>query len=253
MTDTATLERVLDDLQLDPPASLERRILATWVRVDGRAGPVYVATTDRGVAMVVPASVVDDDGARFAAAYSERFERPIVAGDRVPRRIERALETGDGRGVDYDLRGLSAFEEDVLRKTLEIPVGEVRPYAWVAREIGRPRAVRATGSALGRNPVPVLIPCHRVTRSDGLPGNYAYGPALKERLLAAEDVDVDDLRDRAARGALYVGSATNDVVCYPTCRHARRIAARHRREFRSLTAAASAGYRPCRDCRPAAA
>ena len=250
---TDTLEQVLDDLRVAPPPTLRTRVLATWGRVEGRTGAVYIASTDHGVAMVVPAAVVDDDGNRFASLYRERFVRPIVRGDDVPRAVERALATGDGRGVDYDFRGLSAFEEAVLRKTLEIPLGEVRPYAWVAREIGRPGAVRATGSALGRNPVPVLIPCHRVTRSDGLPGNYAYGPALKEQLLTAEDVDVDGMRERAARGALYVGSATNDVVCYPTCHHARRIASQHRREFRSLAAAAGAGYRPCRDCRPAVA
>ena len=67
----------------------------------------------------------------------------------------------------------------MLTKTLEIPSGEVRPYGWVAREIGRPKAVRAVGSALGRNPVPVLIPCHRVVRSDGHVGNYGLGVPMK--------------------------------------------------------------------------
>jgi O-6-methylguanine DNA methyltransferase len=57
--------------------------------------------------------------------------------------------------------------------SLEIPPGEVRPYSWIAREIGRPGAVRATGSALAKNPVPLLIPCHRVVRSDGRIGKYS--------------------------------------------------------------------------------
>jgi O-6-methylguanine DNA methyltransferase len=167
--------------------------------------------------------------------------------------VERALRTGDGRALTYDLRGLSEFEEAVLRKTLEIPRGEVRPYGWVAREIGRPGAVRATGTALGRNPVPLLIPCHRVIRSDGQPGNYGFGPAMKEDLLAAEDIDLDAMKALAARGMHFLGSDTTHIVCYPSCRHARRITPAHRREFRSLRAATSAGYRPCLQCRPALA
>ena len=86
----------------------------------------------------------------------------------------------------YDLSGLSPFERAVLTKTLEIPLGEVRPYGWVAREIGRPRAVRAVGSALGRNPVPVLIPCHRVVRSDGALSGYRWGVRRKRTLLERE-------------------------------------------------------------------
>ena len=69
--------------------------------------------------------------------------------------------------LQFDLRRLSPFERDVLRKTLEIPRGEARTYGWIAREIGRPGAVRAVGSALNKNPIPLLIPCHRVVRSDG--------------------------------------------------------------------------------------
>src|SRR6202521_1753336 len=75
------------------------------------------------------------------------------------------------RRMRFDLRGLTAFEQAVLRKTREIPRGEVRPYGWVAREIGRPAAVRAVGTALANNPIPYFIPCHRVVRMDGKIGN----------------------------------------------------------------------------------
>ena len=60
-------------------------------------------------------------------------------------------------------------------KALEIPRGEVRPYGWIAAEIGRPKAVRAVGTALGHNPVPLIVPCHRVVRSDGMIGQYSLG------------------------------------------------------------------------------
>jgi methylated-DNA-[protein]-cysteine S-methyltransferase len=250
-TGTTRVERALDALRVPAPASMTGRIFTEWVRTEGPVGDLFVASTDRGIAMVTPAEVVDDDADRFVTAYAEHYDRPIVPGSTVPPGLERALDTGDGRRLRYDLRGLSDFEQSVLHAALQIPRGEVRPYAWVAREIGRPRAVRATGSALGRNPVPVLIPCHRVTRSDGLPGNYAYGPALKERLLVAESIDVDGMRELSAAGAHLVGSASTHVVCYPSCRVARHIAMASRRPFRSMASALAAGYRPCENCRPA--
>jgi hypothetical protein len=110
--------------------------------------------------------------------------------------------------------------------------------------------VRAVGSALGRNPVPLLIPCHRVTRSDGSLGDYVFGAEAKERLLRAEDVDVDGAAELARRGVRLVGSDTTGIVCYPTCGDARRIGPGHRRGFATLAAARAAGYRPCLHCRP---
>jgi O-6-methylguanine DNA methyltransferase len=78
---------------------------------------------------------------------------------------------------------------DVLMKALEIPRGEVRTYGWIAREIGRPKAVRAVGTALAKNPIPLFIPCHRVVRSDGSIGQYGCGgPVNKRRLLLHEGV-----------------------------------------------------------------
>jgi O-6-methylguanine DNA methyltransferase len=129
----------------------------------------------------------------------------------------------------------------------------MRPYAWVAREIGHPKAVRAVGTALGHNPIPLLIPCHRVGKSDGRMGNYAFGAAAKEMILAYEGVDVAGLEHIARRGKRYYGSDTTHIYCYPTCRHARRITDRHRVAFRSDAEAARLGYRPCKVCRPALA
>jgi methylated-DNA-[protein]-cysteine S-methyltransferase len=139
----------------------------------------------------------------------------------------------------------------VLAKTLEIPRGEVRPYAWIAREIGHPAAVRAAGSALGRNPVPILIPCHRVVRSDGATGNYGFGPQLKVDLLQVEKVNLDETRQLGRRGVHYLASDTTSVFCYPSCTHARRITPAHRVELANVVAARAGGYRPCRHCRPA--
>ncbi|MEZ4595827.1 MAG: methylated-DNA--[protein]-cysteine S-methyltransferase [Chloroflexota bacterium] len=128
---------------------------------------------------------------------------------------------------------------------------EVRPYAWVAREIGRPRAVRAVGSALAENPIPFVIPCHRVVRADGHIGEYgAGGPEAKRAVLATEGIDPDELEELADRGIRYVGSDTTGIFCYPSCRHARRVTARHRVTFRSGDHARAAGFRSCKACRP---
>ena len=81
---------------------------------------------------------------------------------------------------------LTPFQQAVYRAAARIPRGQTRSYQWVARAIGRPRAVRAVGNALNRNPFAPRIPCHRVIRSDGSLGGFADGPHAKRRLLAAE-------------------------------------------------------------------
>ena len=124
-------------------------------------------------------------------------------------------------------------------KALEIPRGEVRPYGWIAAEIGRPKAVRAVGTALGHNPVPLIVPCHRVVRSDG-----HDRPVLARR--AGEQAD-DPGRRRAptrtssrrspGRRPLF-GSDTTQIYCLPTCRDARRVTERHLVHFPSAREAA---------------
>ena len=81
---------------------------------------------------------------------------------------------------------LTPFQQAVYWATARIPKGQTRSYQWVAEHIGRPRAIRAVGGALGRNPFMPLIPCHRVIRSDGSLGGFARGLAAKRRLLARE-------------------------------------------------------------------
>ncbi len=123
---------------------------------------------------------------------------PPIAPSGCPDRLASAISkrlAGDRRvRIDLDLRGHTDFERDVWHKALEIPRGEVRPYGWVAAEIGRPKAVRAVGTALGHNPVPLIVPCHRVVRTDGSIGQYSLGgPGNKRTILADEGVDLPDL------------------------------------------------------------
>ncbi len=248
---TVPIDARLAALAEPAPAGFAASVYAGWVEVDGPVGPLYVAFTDRGISYVCPTSWMGGDAGRFLEYFRGRFGRPLRPAARAPAGLSAALRSGRGTGLDYDLRSVGEFDRKVLAKTLEIPRGEVRPYAWVAREIGHPAAVRAAGSALGRNPVPILIPCHRVVRSDGATGNYGFGPQLKVDLLRAEEVDLDGIQRLGRRRAHYVGSDTTGVFCYPSCTHARRITDGHRVELANAAAAAGAGYRPCRHCRPA--
>jgi O-6-methylguanine DNA methyltransferase len=249
--DDAALARELAGLAAPAPARFADTVFAEWVEVDGPVGPLFVASTDRGISYVCPSAWVGDDRDRFLDQYRARFGRPLRPANRAPTGLAAAARDGRGAGLRYDLRGVGDFDRKVLAKTLEIPRGEVRPYAWVAREIGHPAAVRAAGSALGRNPVAILIPCHRVVRSDGATGNYGFGPQLKVDLLEVERVNLDETRQLGRRGVHYLASDTTGVFCYPSCTHARRITAAHRVEVRNVAAATSAGYRACRHCRPA--
>jgi O-6-methylguanine DNA methyltransferase len=238
------------------PAVLERVGLAdAFITVEGPAGPLLVAYNGRGISATAPAG----DEAHFVQRFLARHRRPLRRAGEPPAGLLAQLERYMGSSLPggarsgpprFDLRGVSAFERDVLRKTAEIPRGEVRPYAWVAGEIGRPAAVRAVGGALNRNPVPVLIPCHRVVGSDGRLTGYAWGVPYKRTLLAAEGADPAELERLGRHHTRYVGSDITRVYCYPTCHNARRIGAAHRVAFRDGSAAAAAGYHACRHCRP---
>jgi methylated-DNA-[protein]-cysteine S-methyltransferase len=250
----------LSGLRVSAPGDLAPTVLVRvgladeYFTADAGIGPIFIAYNGRGVSATGPADRAEGaDG--FEASFHARFGRSIRAAKRpeaeVVRSVERALADGRPHGLVFDLRGLTAFSTDVLEGALTIPPGEIRPYAWLASEVGRPRAVRAVGTALGHNPIPILIPCHRIVRSDGLIGDYAWGTATKRRALAAEGLDPDEIERLARHGERYLGSDTTRIVCLPTCRHAKRITARHRVPFASLEAAEAAGYRGCKDCRPA--
>lgn len=174
-TPARVLEAILDEVQLgDEYASLETAL-----------GLVFVAWNRLGVSAVMKTST----GEEFEDLFRERFHR-------LPR---RASELPHGIADRFDLRSVTEFERAVLLKAREIPRGEVRTYGWIAAQIGRPLAVRAVGSALRKNPVPILIPCHRVVRSDGYIGQYALGGSENKRtILAAEGVSLDEIQ-RLAR------------------------------------------------------
>lgn len=163
------------------------------------------------------------------------------------RHVERAREelreylTGRRTffSVAVDLERVPAFQARVLGEANRIPFGEVESYAELARRIGHPRAARAVGNALGANPVPLIVPCHRVIRGDGTWGHYAFGGAMKTQLLTLE-------RTTPA----LVGCTSTRIVCRRGCAHELRVSEANRVVFASVKDARSVGYRACRTCRP---
>lgn len=250
------LTQQLGRLRTSAPSGLTDRILEAtgtnnrYTVVDGPLGPLAVFFNERGVTGCAPTEHLDDFLDRHSMGGA-------IEVDELPRalagRVNRALASGKLKDLPVDLSDLSAFQQTVLQTTATIPPGEIRPYGWIAREIGKPGAVRAVGSALNKNPIPILIPCHRVSKSDGHIGNYAYGPHMKRALLAAEGLDPDHVESLADRRVRYTGSDTTNIYCHPSCHAAQRTMERHTVEFSSAAEAEDRGYRPCKLCRPVAA
>jgi O-6-methylguanine DNA methyltransferase len=179
---------------------------------------------------------------------AERLEKPATA---VARRLaeqarEELSEYFEGKraffSVPVDLSDTPDFQRKVLAAARRIPFGEVRPYAWVAQHIGHPRAVRAVGTALGRNPVPFIVPCHRVLQTGGGLGGYLFGTDVKSRLLSLERTT-----------PVYEGCTSTHIVCRVGCVHGRHMRPDNRVVFASVDDARSIGYRPCKVCKPQAA
>ena len=228
---------LLDRLSAPDPGAVSLDVVDTFTTTAGPLGDVLVASSSAGVTFLRP---VDDAG--FRDEYRRRVGRPLVPGDRPGPAVSARTAV--------DLRACSPFERDVLAATASIPAGQIRPYGWVAREVGRPAAVRAVGTVLARNPVPLIVPCHRVTKSDGSLGRYMFGEAAKARVLAAEGLDLERLERFVSAGTVLIGSDTTGIACLPSCHHARRITDAHRVPFRSAASAREAGYRGCLVCRP---
>ncbi len=257
MTHTETITTQLAALRRSAPegtlhAVMRQTDLADeYTLIEGPTGPAYIAWNGRGVTAFVPVKAVGSPS-DFETRHPRDASLVEAPPDRLVNHLDHAIETGRLGRLPVDLSAIGEFQRRVLEKCVEIPPGEIRPYGWIAREIGNPGAVRAVGTALGRNPVPVLIPCHRVVRTDGRIGNYAYGSPMKRSLLEHEGLDTEAIETQARLGVRLVGSDTTGIYCYPTCRHAKRINDAHLIEFRSETAAVEEGYRACKVCRPAA-
>ena len=163
-----------------------------WFMADSPAGQVFVAHSNGWVSgLQITHRGCEPDPGRFVDYMRDEVGADVEPDpDPDPKlvaRVSEALATG-GTDVPVDLSSRSPFHQEVLRETARIPCGEVRTYGELAASVGRPRAARAVGTAMARNPVPLLVPCHRVVPGRGGVGNYGYSPETKAKLLEGEGV-----------------------------------------------------------------
>src|SRR6266700_556613 len=255
MTMSTAIYEVKRLADVKAPAGFAERVLAQVGAADSYAvfetvlGPVYVAWSRFGVS----AAMRSKSAADFEEWFREDVGRQLVRvapPEDLAAKIEHQLE--GKRRLKFDLRGLTPFTQAVLMKTQEIRRGEVRPYGWIAREIGHPAAVRAVGTALANNPIPYFIPCHRVVRSDGMISNYGGGgPEAKRAILTLEGVRLARLQEMARSGYRYQGMKSTKIFCFPTCYTGRHALEKNIVWLRDEASARAAGFRPCKVCRPA--
>ena len=157
-------------------------------------GPVFVAKTVKGIC-IINLSKISEAG--FQSLLRKKFrKKPIRDDEKLKCVINELLDYFNGNQVNFksllDLRIGTIFQRKVWEKISEIPYGELRSYKWIANKIGNPNAVRAVGNAVGKNPVPPIIPCHRVIRSDGKLGGFSSGIPLKKWLLKLEKTSIPE-------------------------------------------------------------
>jgi methylated-DNA-[protein]-cysteine S-methyltransferase len=185
-SDPGTLARLHS--RLEQAAERERLLDVAYRTVDSPVGPLLLAATPRGLVRVAY-DIEDHDRVleTLAGRLSPRVLRAPGRLDAVARELEEYFA---GRRRTFDLpldRSLSrGFRLLVQQRLPSIGYGHTRSYRQVAELVGHPKAVRAVGTACATNPLPLVVPCHRVLRSDGTPGRYVGGPAAKTTLLNLE-------------------------------------------------------------------
>ncbi len=184
--DPGTLSRLRHRLGL--AAEAEGLLDVAYTTIDSPLGTLLLAATPKGLVRVAY-DVEDHD--RVLGTLSQRISPRVL---RAPRRLDAAARELDEYfsrqrrvfDLPLDMSLSRGFRQLVQRHLPEIGYGQTRTYRQVAELVGNPQAVRAVGTACATNPLPVIVPCHRVLRADGTPGGYVGGPGAKQALLSLE-------------------------------------------------------------------
>ena len=183
-----------------------------WRSFETPFGTMRIATSRKGLVDLSWRSMSD---AAFVAKLERRHSqaRVVFDCDELERVETQLLEYFKRKRRDFDvvvdLVGMTDFQRSVLRAATSIDFGTVTTYREIARSVGRPKASRAVGNALGRNPVAIIVPCHRVVRSDGSLGGYTGGLQYKKLLLNIEQA----MRSAAAHPQLsHVSNARPSAI-----------------------------------------
>ena len=182
--------RALADLRatLASRAEAEGLLDVAYRTIDSPVGRLLLAATPEGLVRV--AFETEDADSVLSELAAQVSSRVLLAPGRLDAVAFELEEYFEGRrhafDVPVDLRLARGFRRAVLERLTQVPYAGTVSYAELAARAGSPRAVRAVGTACALNPVPLVVPCHRVVRSDGAPGGYRGGPDVKRRLLAME-------------------------------------------------------------------
>ena len=253
--DTASMaDPVLARAELESRLVDLRRRLIRYGIFSSPVGPLLIGRSEEGVSMVEYLSSPTAAASRLA-----RLEGvDAIEDEGLTRALFRdLLDYFEGRRINLewalDLRlARSDFQRRVLQVTAALPYGAVTSYAHIAHEIGAPSASRAVAQALRRNPLPIVVPCHRVVGSSGDLVGYAGNKiGLKQRLLTLEGVPVKGEGDlHIERPAMYVRYHAEAEYCLPTCGALPTTPLAELTLFGSRERAEAVGLTPCSSCRP---
>jgi O-6-methylguanine DNA methyltransferase len=261
-TRKAATNHAIDDRGLDAMIDTARvsiaRAMKNIRRPEARVGVVasplgklMIAESERGLAMIHFLFVSNAD--RPLAMLRKRFDlvENRASTERVGAEIKRYFD-GDASVMSRPV-DLSVVESEFQRRALtalqRVPAGSVITYQGLAAAVGKPDSQRAIGNTMASNPIPIVVPCHRVVKSDGSIGNYGGGVDNKIKLLRAEGFNVG--RDLKLPEGAVLGHSQTHIFCRPECSAAKRANPSRMLIFADPECAAHAGLRPCKLCRPA--
>jgi methylated-DNA-[protein]-cysteine S-methyltransferase len=155
--------------------------------IESPIGPLLVAATERGLARIFFDAEPELHLERLARAFGPRVLRSAQTVDAAHRQLDEYFDgSRSAFALDVDLGGAAPFARQVLDELARVPYGQTTTYGTLAAKVGAPRAARAVGMVMNRNPIPIVLPCHRVVGSTGKLTGYAGGLHVKERLLRLE-------------------------------------------------------------------
>ena len=236
-------------------ADLRSRVMAYRIFASP-LGRLLIARSEHGVSLI---EYLDADAGLDASRLRRVADFALTEGDgEIDALYRDVLEYLEGRRTHLDWPldfrlARSAFHRRVLDAAVAIPYGAVVSYAGLAREIGQPSATRAVAQALRTNPLPIVVPCHRIIGASGALVGYAGDKVtLKERLLATEGVPVAHARaaSHVERDVMYFRAGHDSEYCLPTCGSIASQTLTQFTLYASRERAESIGLTPCSSCRP---
>ncbi|MEX2147765.1 MAG: methylated-DNA--[protein]-cysteine S-methyltransferase [Candidatus Rokuibacteriota bacterium] len=232
-----------------------RRRMVTCRLWNSPLGPLLIARSEQGVVAVEYLDTAQLGASRLPRLLDIELVEEGVETEPFYQQLLEYLRGERTRLVwPLDLRlARSDFHREVLRMTAELPYGAVTSYGRIAREIGKPSAVRAVAQALRWNPLPIVVPCHRVVGGTGALTGYAGDKlALKERLLTLEGVPTarGARATRVRRDSMYLRPDRDVEYCLPTCGSLPSVPLARLTLFGSRERAEASGLTPCTICRP---